>query len=253
MSKLFKLNKFSKLFVFRLNIIFTPIEVDNALYSDIVAEPANRATTSRSRGAINKIEKVYYHSGTSSLQMLEENYKTLHSGIVFKEYSPFFETYNEIKGWLESNGIMEKFRQNNKILRIEPEELGPQVLTMDHLRLGFLACLIVAAVSVAAFFGELMWPKLIIAFREKMQKVYEEKQEIVTVDKNNLIEEDLIEVCSSVDENLMVVEELVEKVVLEAKMCEDKPALNHIETSQESHNDTDSIDELINALTSKAL
>ena len=187
--------------------------------------------------------------------MLEENYKTLDSAIVFKEYSPFFETCNEIKGSLESNGIMEKFRQNNKILRIEPEELGPQVLTMDHLRLGFLACLIVAAVSVAAFFGELMWPKLIIAFREKMQKVYEEKQEIVTdiVDEINLIQNESIEVRSITEENSMVVVDVESKPVEESKMHEDKSALNHIEPSQESHNDTDSIDELINALTSKEL
>ena len=93
---------------------------------------------------------------------------------------------------------MEKLRQDYKLLRREPVELGLQVLTMDHLRLGFLACLIVAVVSLTAFIGELMWPKLIITFREKMQKVYEEKREIVA-GTDSIGEEN----CNEVDENIL--------------------------------------------------
>ena len=186
--------------------------------------------------------------------MLEENYKTLHYGIVFKEFSPFFETYNELKGWLESNGWMEKFRQEYKMLTIEPEELGPQVLTMDHLKLGFLACLIVAAVSVAAFVSKLAWSRLVIAFKEKMHKVFEEKQNFetapVSIDK---------EICGSIDENslqdvLAEVRFIVEKslieiedvesnsmgdVAIESELCEDKLSSNHLKPAQESRDNVD--------------
>ena len=100
----------------------------------------------------------------------------------------------------------------------KPEELGPQVLTMDHLRLGFSACLILASASLAAFIGELMWSRLVIGYRKKMRKSFEEKREIVTeivltdqeicenVDENNLIQYDLVEVLPNDAENLVVVE-----------------------------------------------
>ena len=196
--------------------------------------------------------------------MLEENYKTLHYGTVFKEFSPFFETYNEVKGWLESNGRMEKFRQDYKKLRRKPEELGPQVLTMDHLKLGFSACLVVAVVSLTAFIGELMWSRLVITFKEKVRKVFEEKREIGArivpigeeicgnVDREILMEDELIEVRCIAEENSIMVEDVepesMHEVVVTSEMSEGKPASNHSETSQESHDDTYSIDELIAAL-----
>ena len=164
---------------------------------DHIAEPANRITIALNRVGINELEKLEYRSGTSSLQILDENYVKLLIGMIFKDFSPFFETFNEVLGWLESNGMMEKLRQDSKILRREPEKLGPQILTIYQLRLGFLACLIVAALSFAAFFGELMWSRLIVTFQEKMQKAVEEKWEIATgnVDDNHLTTQyDLIEV-----------------------------------------------------------
>ena len=209
------------------------------------------------RDMINIVEEIYYRSGTSSLQFLDANYVTQLYGIAFKEYSPFFETYNEIKGWLESNGIMEKLRQGAKIMKGEPEELGPQVLTMDHLRLGFLACLIPAAVSFAVFVGELVWFRLAIAFREKMQKVFKEKREIGArivsiceeicddVDRDSLLQDDLIEVCSMVEENSTAAEDeesgTIDEVVVELEMRESKPASNHPEPSQESRGNVDDI------------
>ena len=242
-------------------MIFDDVKSLN-LYYDIIAEPANRATMSVSREYINVIEKSNYRTGTASLQFLEENHVTYHLGIVFRSFSPFFETFNEAKGWLESNGWMERFRQRYSTFKRKPEELGPQVLTMDHLNLGFLACLIVAAVSLAAFIGELMWSRLVTDFRRNMQKVFEEKREIATriisideeicgnVDENNLKQDDLIELQSIGKENSMVLEG-VESVV-DSKMCSGKLASNHPEPSKESFDDTDSIDRLIESLNLKA-
>ena len=218
---------------------------DDLLYFDITAEPANRFTVARDRNSINELEKVEYRSGTTSLQTLDEDYVTLLVGFIFRRFSPFFETFNEITGRLESNGMMEKFRKNSKPFKRKAEELGPQVLTMYQLRLGFLACLILAASSIVVFIGELMWSMFVITFRKKLPKIFEEKWEIVTfnVDENNLMQDDLIEAHSIGEENSMVVEDIelksMDEVAVESEMCLVKQASNHPELSQESRDNVD--------------
>ena len=75
-----------------------------------------------------------------------------------------FETFNDIQMKLESNGIMEKWRKSQTYRTVKPEEIGPQVLTLDHLRFGFLACFIAGVVSLVAFTGELAWSRLLPLF-----------------------------------------------------------------------------------------
>ena len=97
------------------------------LHFDHIAEPANHIKIALNRVASNELEKLEYRSGTSSLQTLDQNYVKLLIGFIFKDFSPFFETFNEVMGLLESNGMIEKFQQDSIILRREPEELGPQI------------------------------------------------------------------------------------------------------------------------------
>ena len=136
-------------------------------FFDLISEPSNYATTSVYRDEINFVHHDFYRSGTSSLQLLEEDYMTHHCGLMFKMFSPFLEIYNEVKLGLESNGVMEKWRRDNEILETNPEELGPQVLTMEHLKIGFLACLIPAIISLIAFVGELSLSETIIALKRR--------------------------------------------------------------------------------------
>ena len=107
----------------------------------IASEPSNRVATDDYRYELNYIEKHAYRSGITSLSALDEDYITYYSGVVFKHFSPYFETFNDVKIWFESNGIMEKWRWDTHYLSKKSDKLGPQVLTMDHLRIGFLTCL----------------------------------------------------------------------------------------------------------------
>ena len=66
---------------------------------------------------------------------------------MFMNFCPYIEIYNEMLGRLESNGLMERWRltfaQESKVSKFE--ESGPQVLTMEHLSIGFIVCSIIAS------------------------------------------------------------------------------------------------------------
>ena len=140
-------------------------------YQDIASESSNRAATDDYRFELRYIEKSYYRSGITSLSPLDEDYLTYHSGVVFKAFSPYFETFNDVKMWFESNGIMEKWRQDSKFVSKKSDELGPQILSMDHLTIGFLACLVPVAVSITAFIAELVRWKVGIAIKKYFLRV----------------------------------------------------------------------------------
>ena len=81
------------------------------------------------------------------------------------DYSPFLETYNEMLGWMEAFGFMANWREYYRnSIPIIIEELGPQILTMDHLRIGFLACCIPLVCSIAVFIGELFCSRFLQKF-----------------------------------------------------------------------------------------
>ena len=129
-----------------------------------VSEQLNHASILYSRSEKDEIEQKNYRSGTSSLQFLKEDYITHHYGVVFVSFNPYFATYNEVQMGLESNGFMAKWRSDEKLRTRKPEEMEPQVLTLDHLRFGFVACLIAGVVSLVAFTGELAWSRLLPLF-----------------------------------------------------------------------------------------
>lgn len=129
---------------------------DYGKFFDVVSEPSNLAAAKSTRNLIQQIEMNYYRSGTTSIVYLQQDFMLESIGTVFKKYSPFLEIYNEILGRLESNGFMEFWRRNFIFSSQQIEEIGPQVLTMDHLRLGFLACLFPMALGVIAFLAEIL-------------------------------------------------------------------------------------------------
>ena len=139
-------------------------------YFEIVAEPSNRATTEHAAGFIDYLESLY-KSGASSLTVLEDDYKLIFNGIMFLDFSPFFETHNEMLGWMEDFGFMANWRE--VFMKYKPtiiEELGPQVLTMDHLGIGFLACCIPLAFCTAVFIGELVFSRFQQKFARRSKK-----------------------------------------------------------------------------------
>ena len=131
-------------------------------YLENVAEPSNKAAMSADSTLIEEIQHKMYRSGTTSLQVLNEPYKMVYSGLRFKRCSPFLEVFNEMVAKMEPNGLMEYWRRFQSYSTTKIEDIGPQVLTMDHLRLGFLACCIPMTLAVIAFIGEFAWSRLVI-------------------------------------------------------------------------------------------
>ena len=83
-----------------------PVESDFWAFLNAIAEPSNRVTQMTLKDTIDELQVLAYRRGASSVMMLEDDWITLYSGIIFKAFSPFFEIYNEMLGWMESNGIL---------------------------------------------------------------------------------------------------------------------------------------------------
>ena len=142
-------------------------------FFNVISEPANKATLVTMKWSIKKIQAKDYRSGETSLALLEEDYMTVPMGMRFTKFSPLFEIYNKMLGLMESNGLMEYWRQTFKpssLLKVE--NIGPEVLTMDHLKVGFLTCLIPLILSIIAFVGEKITSKLVPTFRKLFERFF---------------------------------------------------------------------------------
>ena len=166
------------------------------IHWDITSEPSNRYAKEDYRNALNLIENQVYRSGITSLSALDQNYKTFHMGVLFDKWSPYFETFNDVKIWFESNGIMEKWRRDTKLVSKKQDELGPQILTMDHLKIGFLACLVPLLVSIPVFIAELVCWRVEIAIKKYFHRILKSKCKFFWKYLRNLE----IETCDKFDE-----------------------------------------------------
>lgn len=95
-----------------------------------------------------------YRSGFTSLKMLPNGFLTLAVGFVYKRFSPFIEIMNEKLLEVVASGLTNywiEIRLNPKGLRRIVEEIGPQVLTMEHLEVGFFICLAPLVLSIIVF------------------------------------------------------------------------------------------------------
>ena len=128
---------------------------------DAISEPSNRAAAVHYQTAIESIQHNLYRSGRTSLKILDEPYKMGYYGAPFKKSSPWLKTFNEMLGKMEANGMMEKWRRFQSLSTTKLENIGPQVLTMDHLKFGFLACFIPLTLGVVALFGEFTWSRIV--------------------------------------------------------------------------------------------
>ena len=61
---------------------------------------------------------------------------------------------------MEPNGLMSHWRRLRSFSTTKIEEIGPQVLTMDHLKLGFLACCIPMVLAISEF----AWSRIVTVF-----------------------------------------------------------------------------------------
>lgn len=133
---------------------------------NIVAEPANKAVSVRLPRTLWMIHNGLYKSGKSSLLLLSEPVRAVLVGLSFKPFSHLYELVNEKQGQLTNGGLIDYWGYDVMITggKSVNVEIGPQVLTMDHLAVGFQVCLILLMFSFALFILEI-GSKILIKFK----------------------------------------------------------------------------------------
>lgn len=122
---------------------------------DEVAEPTNKAVGIGNEEFLSIINKGF-KTGFGSLAILNETITSTYMGQLFNTFNPFFETINKQTSYLLEAGVVSRCRELYVELNRKVEDIGPQVLTMEHLEIGFLACAILLTLSCIAFIGELL-------------------------------------------------------------------------------------------------
>lgn len=96
-----------------------------------------------------------YRSGAPSLFVLDEIAFRTSGGCGFKKFSPFFKTFNEKIGQSVAAGLTKHFEMLlSPAMETKIDDIGPQVLTMEHLGLGFIACLMPIGITIVVFLME---------------------------------------------------------------------------------------------------
>lgn len=108
----------------------------------ISVEPENRLACVTFKLMPFLVTARIYKTGYPSSKLLDESMFSVFFGLTVGTYSPFYETLNEIVFDLMSGGILDfthkchsKFK--DKRTKFNVEEIGPQILTMDHLDVCF--------------------------------------------------------------------------------------------------------------------
>jgi hypothetical protein len=121
-------------------------------------EPENKLTIFGIGKIMSFINNAGFKSGVSSLIVLEEKIKNFYVGMMFDRENPFYDSINELILYLMSGGFIDYWTKNNlnqrKMFKLN-EKVGPQVLTMSHLGIGFLICLIPLVLSLIMFLFEI--------------------------------------------------------------------------------------------------
>lgn len=123
---------------------------------EIAVEPDNKAVSQTTDGFYKTRLKKKYRSGATSLHVLKETAEHVSGGCGFKKFSPFFETFNDMIGHFIAAGYSKILDELLSPAQAKINDIGPQVLTMEHLGLGFIACLIQLSIAIPVFFMELV-------------------------------------------------------------------------------------------------
>lgn len=129
---------------------------------EIAVEPANKAVSHTTDGFFRYILNATHRSGASSLFELDRIERLVSNGCGFKKFSPFFETFNDKIGQYIAAGFAQGLEElvSPPPMKRKNDDIGPQVLTMEHLGLGFIACLLPLTLAIAVFCSELLVHRL---------------------------------------------------------------------------------------------
>lgn len=127
---------------------------------DISAEPANKFTTPGGESFLSSIHNDYvnfYRGGVSSLLILKEPIRNALMALAFKPFNLFYDAINRMMGELANGGFINYWldsMNNIRGLTLKVDNIGPQVLTMEHLMIGFQICLATATSGMIVFGAE---------------------------------------------------------------------------------------------------
>lgn len=94
--------------------------------------------------------------GVLSYKMMSENIATVYEGLIFNKSSPYYEDFNEMIGRMMSSGLTDYWYANDYSRDYDKSDakMGPQVLTLEHLKFGFLICIALLAIGLLLFMAE---------------------------------------------------------------------------------------------------
>jgi len=95
-------------------------------------------------------------SNFTNYKILDQTPISSHDGMVLILNHPINEAINVIISALLESGIMDHWIANATYLKADEEDFGPQVLTLDHLFIGFVMWLIALAFAVVIFLIEVI-------------------------------------------------------------------------------------------------
>lgn len=129
---------------------------------DFVAEPSNKAAA---YGLCEDFDRMYnnvYRHGTSPIVCSTEKLISFWLGLLFPEFNPFYEEFNQNIEHMMSAGLpdywtREIFNSRGR-KRKAAEDVGPQVLTLEHLEDAFMVSFVPLIGSFISFICELFIP-----------------------------------------------------------------------------------------------
>lgn len=127
---------------------------------DWVAEPENKLTTVEFQKNLKYIHSIQYRRGVSSLLFLKQSAGTYFGAYVFDHFNPFYGPINKMMSDLAAGGIYEywdKYFDNPNGHKFKIDEIGPQVLKIEHLLIGFKICLVLLLISAIALVLEILF------------------------------------------------------------------------------------------------
>jgi len=119
---------------------------------DQIAEPSFKGTMIVTENTLLSINAANYASGTTSIKLLKEPIMKMVFGIMLPVKHPIVETFNLKILQLNSAGLIQYWIARNLGNRDEPEpESEPEVLTLEHLAIGFKIHTFFLIISAIAF------------------------------------------------------------------------------------------------------
>ena len=126
----------------------------------LVAEPENKLYGEYSPESFRVFWYNSTRSGSPSIKFLEDSRTSFfYYAVAMYNYDPWFNEFNKKLLHIVNFGFNDDTLQRRRSNRPD-DEIPPLMLTMDHLRVGFLLCCIPTVLGLISFAVEIVIPKI---------------------------------------------------------------------------------------------